>query len=154
MLRVNAGRADIRPAAPADGDAIRALLASCCLPASDLETSRPALVVATVDGILAGLGGVERHGATGLLRSVAVRPDRRGSGLGRELVAHLERQARADGLRALVLLTETAAGFFERLGYRVIERARAPAAVQSSEEFRSLCPQSAVCMVKPLAGDG
>jgi amino-acid N-acetyltransferase len=150
MLRVSAPRADIRAATAADLDEIRSLLAAARLPTSDFATARPALVVARAAGELVGVGGVEMHGASGLLRSVAVAPAQRRSGLGREIVARLEQESRAAGLSELVLLTETARPFFERLGYRVIDRAAAPAAVQASAEFKSLCPQSAACMMKPL----
>jgi N-acetylglutamate synthase-like GNAT family acetyltransferase len=49
-----------------------------------------------------------------------------------------------------VLLTQTARDFFAHLGYRVIDRSEAPEEVQGSEEFRSLCPASATCMVKMI----
>jgi amino-acid N-acetyltransferase len=58
--------------------------------------------------------------------------------------------ARADGARQLVLLTETAQPFFVQLGYQVIERDDAPGEVKRSAEFASLCPASAVCMTKSL----
>jgi amino-acid N-acetyltransferase len=70
--------------------------------------------------------------------------------LGRALVQSLEQRARDEGVNELVLLTQTAQTFFEGAGYRVIERESAPPSVQSSEEFRSLCPQSACCMSKRL----
>jgi amino-acid N-acetyltransferase len=151
MLRVSAPRADIRRATDADLGAIRGLLEDARLPTSDLGAARPAFVVARAAGELVGAGAVEAHGGTGLLRSVAVAPARRRSGLGREIVARLEQESRTAGLGELVLLTETASAFFERLGYRVINRAAAPASVQASAEFRTLCPQSAVCMMKALA---
>lgn len=66
------------------------------------------------------------------------------------IVLELERLARAARIDRLVLLTQTAADFFARQGYRVMERDAAPQEVQASEEFRSLCPSSAVCMVKSL----
>jgi amino-acid N-acetyltransferase len=55
-------------------------------------------------------------------------------------------------VKELVLLTQSAALFFQRQGYRVVERSGVPRAVQMSEEFRSLCPASATCMTKSLAG--
>ena len=55
------------------------------------------------------------------------------------------------GLIELILLTQTAQRFFEAQGYGVIERGNAPATVQESEEFKSLCPQSACCMSKRLS---
>jgi amino-acid N-acetyltransferase len=47
-------------------------------------------------------------------------------------------------------LTETAQAFFQRLGYTAIDRARVSDHVKQSAEFRSLCPDSAVCMSKAL----
>jgi amino-acid N-acetyltransferase len=66
------------------------------------------------------------------------------------MVSELERVARAAQISRLVLLTQTAADFFARHGYRVIERSAAPQNMQASEEFRSLCPDSATCMAKSL----
>jgi N-acetylglutamate synthase-like GNAT family acetyltransferase len=71
--------------------------------------------------------------------------------LAQTLVAALEQRASAAGITQLVLLTETAESFFGRLGYGVIERDRAPSAVASSAEFRTLCPSTAVCMRKVLS---
>ena len=62
----------------------------------------------------------------------------------------MERVARAAQISRLVLLTQTAADFFEHRGYRVIERSSAPEQMQGSAEFRSLCPSSAACMAKSL----
>ena len=54
--------------------------------------------------------------------------------------------------RALVLLTLTAVSFFERQGYRVIDRRSVPDDVQATAEFKSLCPASAICMAKAIVG--
>ncbi len=140
----------IENASNEDLEAIRMLLADNGLPTADLARSRPWLIVAREGPDIVGAGGLETFGHTGLLRSIAVRSRLRGSGLGRALVNRLESRARGTGLSELVLLTETAKGFFENLGYRSIERSKAPQAVQDSEEFRSLCPQSASCLTKWL----
>jgi amino-acid N-acetyltransferase len=140
----------IRSASAADLEAIRALLEQDALPASDLGSSRPQFLVACVGAERVGAAALEPHGAAALLRSLVVAPSWRGRGLGRQLVKALERQARAAGIGELVLLTQTAAAFFAQLGYGVIDRAQAPAAVQHSSEFRTLCPASAVCMRKVL----
>jgi hypothetical protein len=47
-------------------------------------------------------------------------------------------------------LTIDAEKFFARLGYRTMARSDAPAAIQSTDEFSSLCPGSAVLMQKRL----
>jgi len=130
--------------------AIRALLERSGLPTSDLESARPEFAVIREDGRVIAAGALQRFGSSALLRSVVVAPDRRGSGLGQAVVSELERMARGSQVIGLVLLTQTAAEFFARQGYRVIERSTVPRAIQGSEEFRALCPNFATCMAKRL----
>jgi N-acetylglutamate synthase-like GNAT family acetyltransferase len=91
---------------------------------------------------------LEPFGYEGLLRSLVVAPDVRTHGLGRSLVAQLESDARAEGVRKLVLLTQTAEKFFAKLGYQIVSRDEISNAVKESAQFRSLCPASATCMAK------
>ncbi len=58
--------------------------------------------------------------------------------------------AREREVRAVYLLTETAAEFFGRLGFRRIPRGEAEPAVGASIEFTTACPASATCMVLSL----
>ena len=58
------------------------------------------------------------------------------------------------GVADLVLLTTTAAPFFAKRGYTVIERRDAPAPVQHSAEFATICPASATCMLKRWSSIG
>ncbi|HUO18427.1 MAG TPA: arsenic resistance N-acetyltransferase ArsN2 [Steroidobacteraceae bacterium] len=148
------GATSVSPARAASADdliAIRALLESAGLPTSDLESARPQFVAIREQGKLIAAGALQRFGAAALLRSVAVSADSRGMGCGGLIVAELERLAREAGVERLILLTQTAARFFAQRGYQVMERGSAPVEVQGSEEFRCLCPGSAVCMAKPLA---
>ena len=144
MSQVDAASAD-------DLIAIRALLERSGLPTSDLESARPEFAVMREDGEVIAAGALQRFGSAALLRSVVVAPHRRGSGLGQAMVTGLEHIACAARISRLVLLTQTAAEFFARQGYRVIERGTAPQDMRESEEFRSLCPSSATCMAKSLA---
>jgi amino-acid N-acetyltransferase len=50
----------------------------------------------------------------------------------------------------MYLLTMTAEGFFERRGYRRVDRTQAPLAIKSTPEFASLCPASSAFMIKQL----
>jgi amino-acid N-acetyltransferase len=143
--------AELRGAAEADLAAIRALLEQAGLPTSDLETSEPTFTVLHEHGAVVAAGALQRFGSSALLRSVVVTPDRRGAGLGGIIVHELENGAAAVRIHRLFLLTQTAREFFAHRGYRVIERSGAPQDVQGSEEFRSLCPTSATCMMKVLA---
>ena len=138
------------PASAQDLIAIRALLERSGLPTSDLESARPEFAVIREKGQVIAAGALQRFGSSALLRSVIVASDRRGIGLGEAIVSELERVARAAQISRLVLLTQTAAEFFARQGYRVIERSSAPQDMQGSEEFRSLCPSLATCMAKSL----
>lgn len=57
-------------------------------------------------------------GAVGKVERVAIVPERRGEGLGRELVVGVEAVAREDGFDELVLDSQVdAVQFYERLGY-------------------------------------
>jgi len=138
------------PAGADDLGAIRALLERLHLPAQDVGGPRPIFLVARARDELVGCVGLERYGEDALLRSLAVAPRLQGAGLGKALYAQALAEAAQSGTRALYLLTTTADRFFARAGFTKIERASVPAAVTGSEEFRSLCPASAVCMVKHL----
>jgi len=144
-------RLTLRAATALDAAPIRDLLERNQLPTSDLASARAEFIVACESARIIGAGALERCGDCALLRSIAVERQWRGSGAGRLIVEELERRASAQGLRELILLTLTAREFFARLGYRAKDRARVPAAVLDSGEFRSLCPASAVCMAKTLA---
>jgi amino-acid N-acetyltransferase len=142
----------LRTGTARDVSSIRALLEAGGLPTSDLSTSSPQFVVAC-DGEnkILGAGALQTLGESALLRSVVVATELRGTGLGHSIVEELERIARAAQVKQLALLTLTAKSFFERQGYRVIARQAVPEALQSTAEFQSLCPASAVCMAKSLA---
>lgn len=130
---------------------VEALLLEAGLPVSDLSgKSSVSLLGARANGELVGIVGIEAYCAEGLLRSLAVTPAFRGTGLGLHLVVTAEAWAAARGITALYLLTTTADEFFSRLGYETIAREQAPAAIAATVEFRELCPASSVFMRKAL----
>jgi amino-acid N-acetyltransferase len=147
-LAVNAAMDELAAVTQSDLEAVSALLQGAGLPTSDLETARPEFLLVREGGRIIAAGALQRFGSIALVRSVVVAPERRGGALGRRIVEELERAAREARVARLVLLTQTARDFFAHLGYRVIERSEAPEDVQGTEEFRSLCPASATCMVK------
>jgi amino-acid N-acetyltransferase len=97
---------------------------------------------------LIGVAGFESYAPHALLRSLAVAPQHRSKGLGRKLVADRLHAARATGIRAVYLLTTTAPAFFCRLGFESTSRENAPLQVENSREFASICPASAVFMLR------
>lgn len=141
----------IERAEPSDLPAVEALLSSAGLPLAGAAQAFESGVVAREGALILGAAAVERYGSAGLLRSVVVTPDRRRTGLGHDLVQAAEELARRQGVRELYLLTETAIGWFPRLGYTAIPRDEAAAAVGSSIEFTSACPDTAVAMCRQLA---
>jgi amino-acid N-acetyltransferase len=141
----------IQPAKAAERPAIRALLQNADLPVDDFDAAPLGLWVARAAGNVVGTIALEQLGPDGLLRSLAVAGWMRGLGTGRGLVLTLEQHARRAGVVTLILLTTTAARYFQSLGYSTIERERAPASVRNHAQFRTLCPATAVCMVKHLA---
>jgi amino-acid N-acetyltransferase len=140
-----------RAATAADAQSVHDLLRRSDLPTSDLIAARPQFLIAECAAQMVGIGALERFGTAALLRSVAVEPQWRGSGVGRLLIGQLEERARAAGIDELILLTLTARDFFASVGYGSKPRDEVPAAVLASAEFRSLCPASAHCMAKSLA---
>jgi len=98
-----------------------------------------------------GVVGLELLGTEALLRSLAVEDGARGTGSGGALVAAAERHALQHGVTSMYLLTTTAAGFFERLGYVRVGRETAPPAIRQTREFGELCPATATLMAKPLS---
>lgn len=141
------------PATAADEPAVSALLASCGLPHVDVAAHLRHFTIAR-DGIrVVGVIGLEVHGTDGLLRSLAVAADRRGQGVARRLYATLIRDARRLGITRLFLLTTSAQGFFEMLGFRAVKRDAVPDAIRATEEFRQLCPETAACMMRTMPRD-
>lgn len=141
----------IRRGSAADLPAIESLLQSAGLPTDDIrDISGLRTWVAEAGGSLRGAIALEPFGTEGLLRSLAVAPDARRHGLGRKLVVQLESDARAEGMRKLVLLTQSAEAFFRSLGYQRVNRDDVSVVVKGSAQFRSLCPASATCMAKAL----
>ena len=142
---------ELRPARPAELDAITGLLCAAGLPVEDLSAAMlDAFVVATEGGACVGVVGLEIHESNALLRSLAVEPRYRSRGLGARLVDAIETEAQVRGVGALYLLTTTATAFFERAGYAAHDRAAVPSAIAATTEFSSLCPDTADCLRRDL----
>ena len=141
----------IKLASPSDEKPIKETLKACQLPYEDIS---PACLehffVAYQGRELIGTIGMEIFNTSGLLRSLAVAESHRGQGLGVKLTSEIEVYARSRRIQALYLLTTTADQFFSKLGYLVTDRTRVPISIQATEEFKSICPASAACMMKRI----
>lgn len=138
--------ATIRLATPGDFAGVVRLLEAADLPTAGLKPSLPDFLVAEEGRRVVGAIGLEITGDCALLRSAVVDAERRGAGLGRDLVESVLDRAGNRGVREVYLLTTTAERFFPRFGFARIPRDVVPAAVRSSEEFRGACPDSAIAM--------
>jgi len=138
-----AGRADL--------PAIEALLTAADLPLEGAAAAFTSGVVAREDGRIVAAAAIEPYGRAGLLRSVVVAADRRGTGVGRAIVRAAEALAGELALTELYLLTETAEDWFPRLGYSPVGRAEVPSAVRGSIEFSTLCADTGVAMRRALS---
>jgi amino-acid N-acetyltransferase len=130
-----------------DDPAVLRLLAASGLPSSDLDAPPEKLLFGIYeDSELIAVGGIELCGECGLLRSVVVATEHRGTGKGKVVCQLLIEEAGRRGIRELYLLTNTAVGFFQRFGFEPVERGSVPFAIQQTQEFTNLCPQTAVVM--------
>jgi amino-acid N-acetyltransferase len=144
-------RVTLRAAQPEDREQALALLGELGLPADGVAEWLACFRVAECEGRIVGVAGMERYRDGGLLRSVAVAPEWRGSGLGRALVDLVMEDGRSAGVQEVYLLTTTAEHYFPRLGFVRVDRTTVPASVRASVEFTSACPASAVVMRRAIA---
>ena len=142
---------EITPAREADLQVIQQILNENALPFSDLTTAHLStfLVFRTDNDIIASIG-TEIYKPYALLRSLAVRPAYRNKGYAAKLAEAVENVLLTKGVTFVYLLTTGADKYFARRGYLPIDRKEVPPEISATNEFRQLCPQTAVCMVKHL----
>ena len=139
-----------RKCRPEDYPQIRSLLEHESLPYSDVGKSPVDFHFFYKDQTLVGLSGLEELGTRGLIRSVLVKDEHKGKGLGKEITGITQQIALDKDIEVLYLLTNDADPFFEKMGYQVISRGEVPEPVKATAEFQELCPDSAICMSKDL----
>lgn len=142
-----------RKALVQDISKIDALLQGAQLPIEGYKDFLENFMVCEKQGTLIGVAGFENYGQIGLVRSFAVAPDFRGTGIGRNLYEKVESEAVQKQLQMLYLLTETASAFFQKFGYEIIDRQTAPKEIRMTSEFQELCPDSAKLMRLVLKPD-
>ena len=139
---------DIRLARPEESDRVAELVAAAGLPTAGLAQAWRTWVAVDGDRLL-GTAALERHGRAYLLRSVAVRDEARGRGIGAQLVRAA--LAAVDAGRPVALLTETAAAWFPRFGFHPVERTALDPALAASAELAGACPATAQAFLRPAS---
>ena len=121
----------IRPGEEAE---VIGLIENAGLTVQDLNTEKLVhFIVARVGNAIVGTVGLEPVGDGALLRSLTVLEDYRNRTVATRLVEAIEKYARAHGVGAVYLLTLTAAGFFTKQGFHLIDRHAAPAEMQATQ---------------------
>lgn len=143
-------RYTLRMATPQKRAAIVALLQAVNLPTEDLPQTLDTFLIAEVAGEVVGSVGLELHGDHALLRSLAVTPQQRGTGMGKALYDAALALAFQKGVREVYLLTTTATSFFEEQGYATIDRTSIPMVIGRSSQFTGVCPSSATIMHRKI----
>ena len=129
----------------------RAILKENKLPFQDLDFERFAyFLVKNKQNETVGTAAYERYEDVALLRSIAVIDAFKNKGLGKIIVEKIEQFAENKGITHFYLLTTTANLFFQKQNYYLCDRKDVPEAVLKSTEFSSVCPSSAICLIKKL----
>lgn len=124
---------------------LRLALSLSGLPTEDIAEPGRAFFGAVGPGdTTVGYSGIEQCGRDTLLRSVVVLPDHRGKSLGKMIVVETLRAVPVAG--NVYLATTTAAPFFAKLGFQVVDRAEVPPAILSTRQLSGICPASATIM--------
>jgi amino-acid N-acetyltransferase len=134
----------------ADMAGIQSLLKQCDLPYQDISSHLANFITAKAGKAIIGVNGLEIYGKDALLRSLAVDPAWRGRNVSSELNARILARARQKGVKHLYLLTQTVENYAVKLGFYKIARDNTPPTIQATTEFKSLCPETAVCMMKTI----
>lgn len=129
--------------------AVMQLLAEQKLPVTDIKEDT-LLYILEDEAEPIGTAGLDIFDDCALLRSISVVKSVQGKGYGKILNEQIERFAKDSGINCLYLITNTARDFFDKQGYCVIDRSAAPAVIQQTDQFNSLCPSTAAVMKKRM----
>lgn len=152
----NADNPKVEGASARDLDTVVRLLSKNHLPVADVASHIDAFVLAKLDGEIVGTVGLETYGEIALVRSLCVSDLHRSKGIGSALLSAAAARAASQGVAELYLLTTDAAQYFARQGFVPVLREHAAQEVRNTVQFRSLCPDAAICMrkaIEPAPGD-
>ena len=149
-MESNTSQIIIRETIKDDLKAVKSLLDSASLPFVDIEKHLVNFFVLEISGNIIGTIGTELYGDTALLRSLAVDKDYQNKGYGKELYNALILKIKKMNVNNIYLLTETAEGFFSKLGFQKTDRELVPHSIRHTYEYSTLCQEDAVCMIKNL----
>jgi 4-nitrophenyl phosphatase len=136
----------LRGATGPDLPAIAQLLHDGGQPAGAARERVARTVVAQGDRTVLGTAAWDPAGDAAMLRSVAVSPDTRGTGIGLLVTAAALRGISREGFREVYAVTTEAEGFFAGCGFRAVSREELPPGVAEHRQITRECPASATVM--------
>ncbi len=137
---------EIREANKEDIPFIEDILKENNLPYKDVASKVNCFFIGHIKNKPIGIGGIEIYGDYGLLRSLVIIDSFRKKGYGKALCHKIIEYAKEKGVKEIYLLTTTAKGFFEKIGFEEVNRSIAPTPIQNTTEFKYSCPSTAICM--------
>ena len=139
-------RTIIRDAEKEDYVQIKELLRSLELPVQGVKENIHNFLILIQGTEIIATVGLEIYGNAALLRSLGVKHTYQSKGYGRRLYDEIIKKAEMKNISEIYLLTETAEKYFSSLSFTVVSRDNVEKNVKTSVEFRSVCPESAICM--------
>lgn len=131
---------------PKDIKTVTEFLTTYKLPVSDLMEDNVQLFLAYDEEELVATIGLEKHGNSGLLRSLAVKETYRDRQLADKMIRGFFGVCESQQISDVYLLTTTAEKYFLKKGFLQVDRNSVPGAIRQSREFKSICPASAIVM--------
>jgi len=141
---------DSRPTSPDEIPDLEKLLRSQKLCFNDINSEGVQLFSVLEQDKLIGYYGYELYGKDALFRSLVVLEGLRHKGYGTRCVHLAEKQMKHAGVKKMYLLTNTAANFFESLGFDSVDRQAVPSEISETSEFKTFCPDDSICFTKTI----
>lgn len=136
----------LEPAKASDFTALTDQLREVNLPYEDLPPSLDNfLLIKAEDKVIASVG-LEIYGAYALLRSLATSYGLGDKGLANNLFDEAILLAKRNEVKEAFLITSSANKYFERRGFKQVEREKAPDEIKNTSQFKGVCPASATIM--------
>lgn len=126
---------------------IKDILKELELPFTDIDNFIDNFLIAKADNEIVGNIGIEVYNSLAVLRSLGVKKKYQGLGIGHQLFISLKKSAYRLNISEIYLLTETAENFFAKYGFIRHHRNKVPQIIKQTNEFKTLCPATAVCMI-------
>lgn len=136
----------LQSARPEHRAEVEVLLQQAGLSTMGLDSAYAQGWVALSGARVVGFLTADQVGEAALVRSLAIDPGWRRQGVAARLLARCKRDWRAQGVRQLWLLTETAVDWFTQQGFQQVTREELPVCWQSHPLVKSVCASSADVM--------